>query len=175
MPSSSKRTRPARERAPLSTYDRALNLLASRSRSAKGLEKRLLEKGEPAAEVAQAIARLSAAGLLDDARYAAARARSGIVGKSRSRRRMTEALAHEGVARDVAAAAVQQVFEEEGTDELAVAQRAAEKKLRLLRGLEPLAQRQKLYGFLARQGYAADVVRRTLRAVLNASPPDEDG
>ena len=113
------------------TYERALDLLAVHARSARGLEKRLLEKGEPPAQVAAAIARLCAAGLLDDARFAAARARSGILGKARSRRRMTETLANNGVARDVAAAAIQQVLDDEGTDEHAVALRAAQKKLRI--------------------------------------------
>lgn len=80
---------------------------------------------------------------------------------------------HKGVAREVAGAAVRQVLADEGTDELAVAVRAAEKKLRSLARAEPLARRQKLYAFLARQGYAAEVVRRTLRAVLDAPPPDD--
>jgi regulatory protein len=157
------------------TYERALGLLAVRARSVRGLEKRLLEKGEPPAHVAAAIARLRAAGLLDDARFAASRARSGILGKSRSRNRMAQTLANDGIARDVAAAAIAQVLEEEGTDEHAVALRAAQKKLRSLAKLDPQARRNKLYGFLARQGYPADVARRVLRAVLDVAPPDEDG
>ena len=88
---------------------------------------------------------------------------------------MAETLANNGVARDVADAAIAQVLDEEGTDEHAVALRAAQKKLRSLARLDPQARRQKLYGFLARQGYPADVVRRVLRAVLDAPPPDEDG
>jgi hypothetical protein len=31
-----------------------------------------------------------------------------------------------------------------------------------------------LYGYLARQGYGSEVVRRALREVLDAPPPDED-
>jgi regulatory protein len=155
------------------TYERALNLLSFRDRSAKRLEARLVEKGEPPEQVAAAIARLTANGLLDDARFAAARARSGLLGKARSRRRMAETLAHDGVPREVAAEAIQKVLDEEGTDELSLALRAARKKLRTLSRHEPRVQREKLYGFLARQGYAAEVVRRALTEVLATA--DEDG
>ncbi|WP_437307351.1 regulatory protein RecX [Sorangium sp. So ce388] len=157
------------------TYERALRLLSFRARSARELEKRLIEKGEPREHVTAAIQRLCANGLLDDARFAEAKARSGIVGKPRSRRRIEQDLARKGVARDVADAAIRQVMADEGTDELAVAERAARKKLRTLARLDPAAQRQKLYAFLARQGYAPDVVRRALRAVMDvrdAPPPD---
>ncbi|WP_437834841.1 regulatory protein RecX [Sorangium sp. So ce1153] len=157
------------------TYERALRLLSFRARSARELEKRLIEKGEPREHVTAAIQRLIANGLLDDARFAEAKARSGIVGKPRSRRRIEQDLARKGVARDVADAAIRQVMADEGTDELAVAERAARKKLRTLARLDPAAQRQKLYAFLARQGYAPDVVRRALRAVMDvrdAPPPD---
>ncbi|XXX77582.1 regulatory protein RecX [Sorangium sp. So ce134] len=159
------------------TYERALRLLSFRARSARELEKRLIEKGEPREHVAIAIARLSANGLLDDARFAEAKARAGIVGKPRSRRRIEQDLARKGVARDVAEAAIRRVMADEGTDELAVAERAARKKLRSLSRLDPAEQRQKLHAFLARQGYAPDVARRALRAVLDAPPRggDDDG
>ncbi|AUX19790.1 hypothetical protein SOCEGT47_002430 [Sorangium cellulosum] len=156
------------------TYERALRLLSFRARSARELEKRLIEKGEPPELAATAIARLTANGLLDDARFAEAMARSGVVGKPRSRRRIAHDLARKGVARDVADAAIRQVMADEGTDERAVAERAARKKLRSLARLDPREQRQKLHAFLARQGYAPDVVRRTLHAVLDAPPPDDE-
>ena len=84
------------------TYERALRLLAFRARSTSELSKRLIEKGEPADEVARAVTRLAAAGLLDDTRYAESRARVGVVGKARSRRRIEEDLVHRGVSREVA-------------------------------------------------------------------------
>jgi regulatory protein len=156
------------------TYERALRLLSFRARSAKELEKRLLEKGEPAAGVAAALARLAAAGLLDDTRYAEARARTGIVGKARSRRRIEEDLVHRGVAREVAGAAVRRALADAGTDEAAVAERAARKKMRSLASLDPRAQREKLYAFLARQGHPASVVRQVVRAVLATSVDESD-
>lgn len=162
------------DKAAEKTYGRALSLLSFRARSASELEKRLIEKGEPREQVAVVIERLAQSGLLDDARYAESRARTSIIGKSRSRRRIQQDLAQRGVARDVADAAIRQVMAEEGTDEASVAERAARKKMRSLGKLDPAEQRQKLYGFLARQGYASDVVRKVIRAVLDAPPPDED-
>jgi len=155
------------------TYERALGLLSFRARSAKELEKRLRDKGEPVADVERVIARLSANGLLDDARFAESRARVGIVGKARSRRRIEQDLAQRGVAREIAGEAVRRVLAEEGTDETAVAERAARKKLRSLTRLDPAVRRQKLYAYLARQGHAADVVRRVMRVVLDGAPDDE--
>ncbi len=154
------------------TYERALSLLSFQARSSRELQKSLIEKGEPAGSVAKVIARLEASGLLDDARFAEGRARAGIVGKTRSRWRIKQDLAQRGVTGEVADEAIRRVFAEEDTDETRVAERAARKKLRTLSGLPAPAQRAKLYGFLARQGYTPDVVRRVMLSVLDATPPD---
>ena len=154
------------------TYERALSLLSFRDRSVKELQKRLLEKGEAADRIAPTIERLQQSGLLDDSRFATERARAGLVGKARSRRQIEHDLAQRGVTREVASAAIQQVLADEGTSELEVAVRAARKKAKTLERLDPQAQRQKLYGFLARQGYTPDLVRRAMRAVLDAAPPE---
>lgn len=154
------------------THARALSLLSFRDRSVKELQKRLLEKGCAEEQIAPTIARLQESGLLDDARFAAERARAGIVGKARSRRQIEHDLAQRGVTREVASAAIRQVLADEGTSELEVAVRAARKKAKTLARLDPQAQRQKLYAFLARQGHAPDLVRRALRAVLDAAPPE---
>jgi regulatory protein len=148
------------------TYERALNLLSFRARSAHELEKRLLEKGEPAEAIPPVIARLLANGLLDDARYAEGRARVGITGKARSRRRIEQDLVHRGVDRETAGEAVRRALESEGTDEAEVALRAARKKLRSLGKHDAATKREKLYAYLARQGYPGDVVRRVSREAL---------
>jgi regulatory protein len=154
------------------TYERALSLLSFRGRSVKELRKRLHEKGESAEQIAPTIERLQQSGLLDDARFAAERARAGVVGKARSRRQIEHDLVQRGVTREVAADAFRQVLEDEGTSELAVTVRAARKKMKTLERLDPQAQRQKLYAFLARQGHSPDLVRRALREVLDAAPPE---
>jgi regulatory protein len=166
---------PQLDRASQATYERALDLLSFSARSARQLSARLLHKGEPAAQVEVVVARLIANGLLDDTRYAEARARAGIMGgQARSRRRMAQDLAHKGVAREVAEAAIRQVLVESGTDEVAVAVRAAQKKVRSFARLEPAERRQKLYAFLARQGHSAEAVRGALHAVLDVTGTVED-
>jgi regulatory protein len=149
------------------TYERALGLLSFRSRSAKELAKRLKEKGEPVEAIEPVIARLLANGLLDDARYAEGRARVGIVGKARSRRRIEQELVQRGVDRELAGEAVLKVMANEGTDEAAVAEKAARKKLRTLSRHDEATKREKLYAYLARQGYPGEVVRRAVRVALD--------
>ncbi len=154
------------------TYQRALGLLAYRARSARELRRSLLDKGESAEDVDAAITRLQSAGLVDDAAYARSMARVQVSGRARSVRRAEDDLRRRGVAPAVAAEAVRAVLVDEGTDERAVAVRAAVKKLRALAGMDPRAQRQKLYAYLARQGYSVEATRHALKTVLDGVPPD---
>lgn len=157
------------------TYERALGLLSFRARSAHELAKRLEEKGEPAEAIEPVIARLVANGLLDDARYAESRARTGLLGKARSRRRIEQDLVQRGVDRETAGDAVKKVLEAEGTDETAVAEQAARKKLRSLGKYDAATRREKLYGFLARQGHAGDVVRKVVKRLMDEEKGGERG
>jgi regulatory protein len=153
-------------RADQSTYDRALDMLASRARSVVELRRMLLRKGEPAGDVDAAIERLRGAGLLDDASYARQLARSKALGAGQSRRRIGQELAKKGVTRTVADAAIAEVFEEESVDEAATIERVARKKLKTLAKLDVGTQKRRLYVFLARRGYDSDAIGTTLRAVM---------
>ena len=155
------------EAAILATYDRALNMLAARARSAAELRRLLIRKGEPASQVDVAIDRLRTIGFLDDAAFARQFTRSKAVGGGLSRRRVQQELSKRGVARDVSDDAIEEVFTEEDVDEEASIERVARKKLRTLAKLEPAVQRRRLYGFLARRGYDADDIARVLRVVLS--------
>lgn len=155
-----------REAAIVTTYDRALNMLALRARSAAELRRLLVRKGEPAEQVDAAIERLLRAGFLDDASFARQFARSKFLGAGLSRRRVQQELARRGVARDVADAAVAEVFAEEHVDEEGTLDRVARKKLKSLARLDEATQRRRLYAFLARRGYDNDDITRTLRSVM---------
>ena len=144
---------------PARTYRRSLDMLARAPRSVRDLRRRLLHKGETEADVDAAIERLTAAGLLDDAAYARAYVRAKVSSQAFSRRRLQQELAKRGVARDVADAAIVEVLHDDEVDEVANIERAASRKLRTLRGLDEETQRRRLYGYLARRGYAADDVR----------------
>jgi regulatory protein len=155
------------------TYDRALNLLAFRARSARELRRRLVQKGDNAERVDRVIDRLREAGLVNDADFARQLARSK-VSAGASRRRLHQELFRRGVARDVADEAVDEVMEDEAIDEVALAERVARKRLPSLATVDPESRRRRLYAFLARRGHDSDVIREVLARVLadeaNADP-----
>src|SRR3954451_42052 len=113
----------------LETYDRALNMLASRGRASAELRRLLIRKGEPADRVDAAIERLIAVGFLDDAAFARQFTRSRGVGSGLSRRRIQQELSKRGVARETGVEAVDEVFIEEGVDEDIAIEQVARKKL----------------------------------------------
>ncbi len=158
----------AREAGIVATYDRALNMIALRARSAAELRRLLVRKGELPEYVDVAIDRLLRAGFLDDASFARQFARSKALGAGLSRRRIQQELARRGVAREVADAAIAEAFSEEQVDEEGTLERVARKKLKSLSRLAPEVQHRRLYAFLARRGYDSDDIARTLRTLLAA-------
>jgi regulatory protein len=153
-------------------YDRALNLLAVRSRSVRELRRRLLQKEPNARAVDAALARLERAGLMDDASYAVQVAQSKLVTQGASRRRVRQELFKRGVSGELADAAIDRVVSEEAIDESALVERAARKRARLLGSLDPATKRRRLYGFLARRGYESEDIVRALAAVLGGDASD---
>jgi len=158
-----------------STYERALDMLEARARGADELRRLLVRKGESPAEVDETIARLTRAGLLDDAAYARQLARSKALGAGMSRRRIQQELTRRGVAHAVSTEAIDDVFEDEVVDEGTLIERAAAKKLRTLSRLDPATQRRRLYAFLARRGFDADDIQRVLRTMLAQETGDAAG
>lgn len=151
-----------------STYDRALDMLESRARAVDELRRLLIKKGEPLAEVDDAIVRLQRAGVLDDANFARQLTRSKAMGAGLSRRRIAQELTRRGVTRDISTEAIDEVFAEEGIDENASIERVARKKLRTLTRLDAATQRRRMFGFLARRGYDSDDIQRVLRLLLES-------
>jgi regulatory protein len=132
----------------------ALRALARRAHARFDLRRRLLQKQHPPAAVDGALDRLSAAGLLDDARfsldYAAAKARRG-----RGPARLVRDLQSQGVDRRVAEDAVRQSLAAEGVDPADAVRALAEKRARQLGGLPPAVRKRRLSAFLARRGFEA--------------------
>jgi regulatory protein len=160
-----------REESALHAYDRALNMLAARSRSARDLEQQLIRKGETAEDVKSAIARLIDARLLDDATFARQLVRSKLLGSGHSARRLRQELGKRGIAGELADEAVREVVKEEEIDERVLVEQVARKKLRSLGRLEAPARERRLFAFLARRGFDTDVIRQTM-ASLGAEPND---
>jgi regulatory protein len=148
-------------------YDRALRLLAARSRSTAEIRRRLRRDGDGAADrIERVVGTLVSRGFLDDAAHARAVTRSRVRSRAASSRRIEQELRRQGVASDVATEAVNEVFADEAVDEGAVALAVARKRAALLADLPAPVQRRRLYGFLARRGYSPDIVRAAVEAVL---------
>lgn len=154
--------------------DKALDLLAVRSRSRRDLGLRLRRIEATAEQVEWVLDRLAAQGLIDDAQYARQVARHRMVSGGVSRRRIETELRRRGVAADVAVEAIDDMADEVELDEYPAALEAARRRLRSQGGLDPATRRRRLYGFLARRGYESAVVQRVLKEVL-ARPGDDDG
>ena len=144
-------------------YSHALDALSRRARSTVELQRWLKEREHDPAEIELAIERLTASGLLDDARYAMSFARSRLLDRKLSKRRVLGELSRRGVARGVNA-----VMEEEGIDEEAGVALVAARKYRSLAKLDPQTAYRRLVGFLARRGYDGDVVRRAVSRLIKA-------
>lgn len=149
-------------------HERALGLLAVRQRSRGELERRLVQAGFEPDEVADELQRLERVGLIDDEAFAQAVVQSRMGARGESSRAVAMHLARAGVASEVAQGALHDAPE---TDEDR-AVRLADAKARRLSHLEPQMAFQRLYGFLARRGYAPDVARAAARRALSIDVTD---
>jgi len=142
----------------------ALRALVRRAHARFDLRRRLLQKQHPAAAVDGALARLSAAGLLDDARfaveYAAAKAHRG-----RGPARLIGDLLAQGVDRRTAEAAVSTALAAEGVDPAEAVRVLAEKRARQLGGLAPAVRKRRLIAFLVRRGFSGGAVREVVESL----------
>lgn len=142
------------------SHDVALRLLARRDLSTSQLRERLLRRRLPADEIERTLARLTRAGLLDDARTAVSRARRSVRGQLRGRRRAGQELRALGIDPEVAGRALAAVFDE--VDEATILERAIAARLD-----GPLRTRtafRRLRDALIRQGFAPDDVTAALLA-----------
>jgi regulatory protein len=146
----------------VAAYNKALECLARGAKSTRDLRRWLARREHAPENIDAVIARLTELGLLSDAEFARAFARSRATARGMSRRRIQAELAKRGVARELADAAIAEVMSDESVDERSMVEAAAAKKLRSLQKLEPEVQRRRLYGFLARKGYPPDLVRETV-------------
>ncbi|MDQ3519028.1 MAG: recombination regulator RecX [Gemmatimonadota bacterium] len=153
----------------LGTFDRAVRMLAARARSARELQRRLVQKGEPAEASAAAIERLIVAGFLNDGCYARQFARARMTGAGIARRRLKQELMRKGVDGIVAERAIGDMVTDDAVDEDAILERVARKKLRSLSAVDDITKRRRLFGFLARRGYDVADIQRVTREILGVS------
>jgi regulatory protein len=140
----------------------ALRLLTVRARSRAEVEARLRRKGFDAGTVDAALERLERAGLLDDKAFAADLA------ALRSERGVASALVRRELrARGIDPETAGRVAANPPGDEEAERCRAlADAWVRRHGGLAPEVAARRLAGHLARRGYSASLVARTVRATI---------
>ena len=147
-------------------YEYALNLLAARAYTTRGLQRKLTQKGFTRDETAATIDRLTSSGLLDDKKYAEEFARQRLVVAGASRRRVEQLLAQKGIGREVAYAAAEKVVQDEDVDTIGSIEKIARKKLMSMNGLDLALKRRRLFGVLARKGYEIDDINQVLSRIL---------
>jgi regulatory protein len=144
----------------------ALRALARRAHARFDLRRRLLQKQHPPAAVDGALERLSTAGLLDDARfaadYAAAKARRG-----RGPARLLRDLQSQGIDRRIAEDAVRTSLAAEGVDPEQAVRALAEKRARQLAGLPAPVRKRRLVAFLVRRGFGGAEVRAVVEGLAS--------
>lgn len=146
--------------------EHATRLLTAKARSRAELRRRLARAGHEAAEVEAALDRLAAAGFLDDALFARQFARGRLASGKRSTRRVRDELRAKGVSAEVVAEAVGEVAEDDGVDDAAAALAFARARAPGMAGLPRDVVRRRLYGQLARRGFAPDAIARAVAAAL---------
>jgi regulatory protein len=163
----------AREAQVTRAYDRAMAMLAARGRASGELRRLLVQKGEVASVADIALARLQAAGFLDDAAFARQFARYRAVNLGLSRRRIQSELTRRGIDRVTAAAAIAETFVDEGVNEVAALESTAEKKLRSMARLDVPTRRRRLYAFLARRGHDPDAIAQVVRQLTKEAVAED--
>jgi regulatory protein len=164
---------PKTEASALSAYVAALKMLARRELSEAQVRQRLLRKGYAEDDIDAAVHRLKAERAIDDSRVAEAIARTETAVKRRGKLRVKRQIESAGIAPAVAREALDAIFE--GTDADALLQAALGRRLRGDRLIEDDREFQRLYRYLAAQGFESDRILKALRArrPKGSSDPDD--
>jgi regulatory protein len=155
-----------------SAYLSALRLLARRALSESEVRERLARNGHGADESDAAVERLKAERAIDDARVAAAIARTETGIKRRGRLRVRQRIQSAGISPEIAKQALDSVFEE--VDDEALLRSALGRRLRGDRPIADDREFQRLYRYLSAQGFESDRILRALRARRERPHQDRD-
>ncbi len=141
-------------------YLDGLRMLARRELSEAQVRQRLARKAHDPDAIDEAIARLTQERAIDDARTAAAIARTETSVKRRGRLRVKQAIAKAGIGRSTATRALDEVFD--ALDHEALIEAALTKRLRGRQTIKDDNEFARLYRFLLGQGFESDHVMKVL-------------
>jgi regulatory protein len=162
----------SRKSASTSPYIDALKLLGRRELSEKQVRQRLVRKGHAIEDIEAAVQRLKADRAIDDARVAAAIARTETSVRRRGKLRVRRQIENAGIAPALATEALDAVFEELDDDTLL--QAALGRRLRGDRPIQDDREFQRLYRYLAGQGFESDRILKALHARRSRSSGDPE-
>jgi SOS response regulatory protein OraA/RecX len=151
------------ERSGESAYGRALARLARRDATESELVRGLLRDGFPAEDVAEALGRLRQRRLVDDRALAARFAKSRLAHHGQGRHRIRHTLSGRGVARPAAEAGLRGALQD--VPEAEVLESVARRYWRQRAADPPRLRLRKLWAFLLRRGFPAELVRARLQAL----------
>ena len=159
----------------------ALNLLSYRMRTRSELKRRLRQKEFRPARIDLCLDQLEAKGFLNDEAAAAAFIRDRLRHRPRGTARLSSELRSKGLDADTVNRVINDVFENEGTDDLLLARQVAEGWLRrqnqdTVKTLADTAHsqsrekvRRRLYGHLTRRGFRGDALRTAIEETIEAA------
>ena len=159
----------------------ALNLLSYRMRTRSELKRRLRQKDFRPARIDLCLAQLEAKGFLNDEAAAAAFIRDRLRHRPRGKARLSSELRSKGLDADITHRVINDIFEDEGTDDLSLARQVAEGWLRrqnrdVVKALADTAHSQsrkkahrRLYGYLTRRGFRGDALRAAIEETIEAA------
>jgi regulatory protein len=154
------------------TFDRAIKLIAAKSRSVAELRERLLESRRAnQTDVDTVIARLKEYGYLDDERFAFSYASLKVRQRPIGRRRLARDLKFKKVDSATAEEALDLVYAETSEEELI--DRAIEKRVRLKGRPKSRLEAKSLFDHLLRQGFSFELVSERVRAAINTDLDEE--
>ena len=154
------------------TFDRAIKLIASKSRSIAELRERLVQSRRATkSDVDAVITRLKEYGYLDDERFAFSYASLRVKQRPIGKRRLERDLKFKKVDNATAAAALDLVFAETPEEELI--DRAIEKRLRLKGKPSNRLEAKSLFDHLLRQGFPFELVREKVQAAVEVELEEE--
>jgi regulatory protein len=155
------------------TFQRAIKLLAARSRSEAELRELLLQtKGTTKTVVDEVMARLREYGYLDDERFAFGHASLKLRQRPLGRQRLKRDLAMKKVDKAVIEVALDLVFAEVSEEEQI--DRAIEKRTRVRGRPTNRIQAKSLFDHLMRQGFPYELVADKVRAVARVDVDDNE-
>lgn len=150
----------ARDQRLMDVRQAAMSFVAFKPRTSAQVRRKLADKDYTPEEIEEAIQFLKEFKYLDDIAYARSFINDLLLRKATGKSRIAAELKKRGIAQEDIRAALAEIFPE--NDTMTLARDAATKKIRTVRHKPSDKQRSAVVSYLARQGFAWDVIRKVI-------------